>query len=170
MFSIFKKRTKLDLNSGEELMFPNNFTIQITDNESDMPINNILISVTIFANHKNNYCFIPNASNEEGIIQFSREVIEKEIEFERNLFIMDYASTLKDCMSKIRFEILSSDSIIQLTSAMEKYSDIYNYYNDIKTIQNSNNYRYQPKSQIVTFEEEKSIYFNIKLRKKVDHI
>lgn len=166
MFSIFKKRTKLDFDSDEVLMFPSNFTILITDDESNMPIKNILIAVTIFANHKNNYCFIPHASNEEGIIQFSREVIENEIEIDRNLFIMDYASTLKDCMSKIRFEILSSDSIIQLISAMEKYSDIYNYHNDIKTVQNSNNYKYQPKSEVVTFEEEQSIYFNIKLRKK----
>jgi hypothetical protein len=146
-------------------MFPNEFKILITDEETNKPICNIAIQVTIFANRKNNYFLIPQISNELGIIEITKEFIEKEIETNRNLFIMDYTSTLIDCKSEIKVEILALDSINGLLNAMRMFPANY-FQNDFHSIQSLNNWKFKPKSEMIKLTGEELVYYNLMLRKK----
>lgn len=91
-------------------MFPNLIKIKISNTEQE-PIPNIAVMIKIFAKHKNDYYIIPNTSNGYGIIEVCQNWIRESIEKDRNLFIMDYASTLDDCYSKIEINIMSNSEI-----------------------------------------------------------
>jgi len=146
-------------------MFPDIFEIMIVDETTGVSIKNVAVNVTIFANHKNNYSFIPCVRDEEGMIIFSKELLKKQIEEQRNMFIMDYGFTLEDCQPKIEVEIMTSDSIKKLINAMEIYKGFFSYLNDIHTLQQMDNRKYELKSQIENFNNDKLVYIILHIMK-----
>lgn len=145
--------------------FPKKITIKVVEDEKKIPIPNIAISMKLYAKHKNNYNLIPPVSNNEGIINITKEWLEKEINKLRNLFIMDYASNLDDCDYKIRIAILSNDEIKKSVNGMKIYKEALNISDlEIESLLDARNKYYQTTTKIIEFNGESSYYLELNIK------
>lgn len=146
-------------------MFPNYYILKIIDKNSKLPVSSIAVKVTVCASKKNDYHLLPTFSNQEGIIEFSKEWLTKEIDKERNLFIMDYSSPLQDCKPYLEIKILSDVEIDNILDAMKLYKDIVEYSFSETDLKQVNNYNYQPCKLLVNLTEEQTIIIVLELEK-----
>ena len=129
------------------LYFPNTLAIQLVDELMGNPISKIAVTLTIFAQSKNDYHVGPPLSNREGIIFVKHNWIKNAIDNIRNSFIVDYTSTLEQCLSDIRIKVMSIDEINRAISAMKLYgiekgsAEIAHNISDLK---NANNKDFEP--------------------------
>ncbi len=145
-------------------MFPENISIIVTEAITGKPIENIAIMLTLFANKKNNYNLHPSLSDINGIIEISKKWIEEEIQKERNLFIMDYASTIDDCKSLIEINVLNCEELIKLANGMKSYQDYFGYSDiDIDKVKNASNKYYNSLSMKLNFTGERAVQLDLNL-------
>ncbi len=99
---------------------PNEFKFKITEAETGLPINNLAVLMRLFAHKKNDYFIGPKLTNREGVSTFLKSECLNEIESAKKMFLMDYASTLAECLPKVSIQILSEEQILKLISIRRK--------------------------------------------------
>lgn len=125
--------------------FPEVIRIKVYDIESKIPIEHLALKIRLYAKHKNDYNFILPLSDKDGQIYLTREWLEKKVQKERELFIMDYASDLSDCELKISVKVLDKMGLERAIDAMYLYQDYSELSNeDIEMYKKVTNYLYEP--------------------------
>lgn len=143
-------------------MFPDILKIRVLDNRTGRPIPNIAILIKLFAKHKNNYNFIPNFSTQQGIIEISQKWLRQEISKVRNLFPMDYASTLDDCIPKMELKIMDQNEVDRAVNAKRLYQEALNTSEEeIDALSNVNNINVEPILGKVNFQGEKVVEIDL---------
>lgn len=138
--------------------FPNSIEIQLIDNKHNQPIQGIVLLLHLFANHKNDYHILTNYSNEEGKVIVTKKFLENEINKTRNMFIMDYSSSLPDCKPSFEIEVLDDKQIKQrIDGILKGYQEDIPFCDaclqSIKKQQGSKNYKVRNKKLIVDVEQ-----------------
>jgi hypothetical protein len=157
----------------QRLYFPITLSIQLVDEQMGNPISKIAVTLTIFAQSKSDYHVGPPLSNREGIIFIKHNWIKNAIDNIRNSFIMDYTSTLEQCLSEIRIKVMSIDEINKAISAMKLFgiekgsAEIAHSISDLK---NANNKNFEPQAISVRLDNpnEASREILIRLRRSND--
>lgn len=106
------------------ITFPDTITIKFINTIDCKPIPKIAAKIKLFAKSKNDYCFLLPLSDDNGIITVSKDWLADEIRKDKELFIMDYSSSLEDCRSQIEIIVLDRDSISRAISAMILFKEI----------------------------------------------
>ncbi len=104
---------------ANELQFPDSLRITLQDANSREPISKIVVTLVIFAKRKNSYYLGLPLSDANGNIEITKTWVENAIGYLRNTFIMDYSSTLTECLPRIMLDIMSSEQIERAKSAMK---------------------------------------------------
>lgn len=139
-------------------IFPNQILIKIKNIETGQPISNIAVQIRLFALHKNDYICIPSLSDSNGIIEVTKDWLNKEIEQSRNLFIMDYSSTLSDCKPQIEIKIMNSDEVKRTVQAWKEWKNILDISQiAIDGLSGASNEKYDPLSKIININGEETI-------------
>lgn len=95
-------------------IFPDEIIIKIDDANTEKPVSSIAVCLTIFASRKNDHTMIPKLSDQSGKIFISKQWIIEQIDEHFQYSVMDYASSLEQCKSKIGIKVLSEDDIIKM--------------------------------------------------------
>ncbi|MFH1318477.1 MAG: hypothetical protein ABIH71_05630 [Candidatus Omnitrophota bacterium] len=154
------------------MKYPEYITFKLVDKVTKAPVSNIAVSLILYAHRKNNYYVGPKITNNEGLVILKKEECLKEIKSSKEFYLMDYFSTLEQCLAKVSIEI---DSIEQIEIGLKKtreFRDIYKDYWDcseeyLKTLEKVDNDKYISKIYDFTENEvnEKKILV-IELEKK----
>jgi hypothetical protein len=145
-------------------LFPDHYLIRIIEKETQKPISDIVMRVTLFASQKNNYHFIPALSDENGMVQFSKTWIESEIDKMMNLFIMDYSSGLEDCSPEIEIEVMGVEDIKKAAEVMNTFKKYFHYSKaEIEKISMADNFKYKPVSKRIVVTGAQTIYLTLEL-------
>ncbi len=104
------------------LVFPELLRVHLLEEEPRTPIQKIAIKITFFAPLKNNYSITPCLSDSEGNINISKEWVIKSLQEIRNMFVMDYSSSLEECAPFVTIESLSENEVLKLISGMKNYN------------------------------------------------
>ena len=136
-------------------VFPDSASFKLVDQNSGQPISNLAVRLTLFARRKNNY-YIWSISDTQGVATLTKAQCLREIEDSRTTWLMDYASTLEECLPRISIEVLSESDIKRSIETRYKYREFFpdnlalseEYIHRLETC---NNYQYVPDK--VSFEE-----------------
>ena len=104
---------------SNSIHFPNNLRIIIRDESYKEPIARIAVTLVVFSKRRNDYYLGLPLSDSQGIIEVTKVWVENAIGFLRNLFIMDYSSTLEECSPQVLLDVMSNDQIERAKSAMK---------------------------------------------------
>ena len=88
----------------------------------NIPVENLIVLITILANRKNNYSLGFLKTDYEGKIVVYRSEIEIVIEEAMSDFIMDYASDINDCRDWITIEV---ENLSELENRLERIEKFY---------------------------------------------
>ena len=91
--------------------FPEKVTFRFIDKGTKKPIEDIAAIIILYARRKNDYYTDPKFSNKDGYLDFTREDCLETIKLSQEHFIMDYSSSMEECLPKISLEILDITSI-----------------------------------------------------------
>ena len=145
--------------------FPDRIKVKLIRDGNNFPLSNIAIRIRLFAKHKNDYKFIPPVSDKDGIIEITKEWLTREIEKERNLFIMDYSSNLYDCDSKIEFTVMDYTEIQKAVNGLKLYKKALNISDkEIQQLSQVDNHKYYPLSKLLEFRNEREVTFDLILK------
>ena len=103
------------------MKFFEKFEIKITT-VKNIPVENLIVLITILANRKNNYSLGFLKTDNEGKIVVYRSEIEIVIEEAMSDFIMDYASDINDCRDWITIEV---ENLSELENRLERIEKFY---------------------------------------------
>ncbi len=109
---------------------PEKITFRLLNSKTKKPIFNIAASLILYAHKKNNYYVGPKISDTKGIISFGKKECIKEIDNSKKLYMMDYVSTLEECLPKISVKIKPIKEINLAVKNMRQLRDIYEKYWD----------------------------------------
>lgn len=149
-------------------MKPNNIKITVFDNNMNL-VDNIFLELNLYANRKNDYnMYTPLSKN--GLITISRDWIENEMYNLASYAIMDYSSNFENCKNFFTLSLLPDDDVLRIREFMIKHIFIYTTNkNDIFNLTNSENYKYEAKKWVMSFDdEEMNIELKVKKREKSD--
>lgn len=117
--------------------------IRLVNQKTRIPAPYVVGTLTVYAAKKKNY-EIDGVSDKNGLITFTRETLEAEINTIQSLFLSDYLSTLEECHQFVTFKVpclsaakkeekltFLSDYQEQLWKAQEKYHQIRRTRNDL---------------------------------------
>lgn len=90
--------------------------------EKNIPVENLIVEITILANRKNNYGLDFLKTDSDGKIVILRTTIENKINETMNDFIMDYSSNINDCKDWI---IIGTENITELKSRLKNIEKYY---------------------------------------------
>ncbi len=151
------------------LYFPDILAVRILDENDETPVQGIAVMLTLFARKKNDYHMIPQLSDAQGWIQIRREWVERQVEIDRNLFIMDYASSVEECSEGVELRVMSEDEIRRAISAMQTYRGVLG--NSIVgpiDLENASNSQFQSQRVVVNLnrpeENVKKVFIKLKRR------
>ena len=85
--------------------FPKQVFFKIIDSATKQSAEKIAVSLILYAHRKNDYYIGPKLTNKEGIVSFDRNECIKGIESSRKFYLMDYSSTLEECLPKVSIKI-----------------------------------------------------------------
>jgi len=80
--------------------FPSVVTVKVQD-ALQKPIENVAVILKLFAPRKNNYYVGPLVTDQNGTVQFTRELCERAIAKSKEMFLMDYVGTLETCRPEL---------------------------------------------------------------------
>ena len=147
-------------------VFPDVIRIKIIDIDTGSPIPKIVVSISLFADYKNNYHFPLPISDNRGIIEVSRDWLNQEIKKVRNHFIMDYSSLLENCEPKFEFRVRSAAEVEGLIKAQIFYKDSFSIPQEyIDQLSLVDNFKYQPLTRMIELHGEKILEVELKLNK-----
>jgi len=110
--------------------FPEKVSFGFIDSKTKKPVPNIAISLILYAYRKNDYYIGPKITNEEGLINFERKECVKEIDNSKKFYLMDYASTIEECLPKVGVKIKPRKEIEFAVKNLRSSRDIYEKYWD----------------------------------------
>lgn len=146
-------------------LYPNIFNLILIDNSISKPTSNIAVKIRLFARHKNDYYLIPPVSNDKGKIELRKSWLNDEIEKIRNLFMMDYSSTLDDCEPKMEIKVMNMNEVNQSVKAMNQWKSVLNISNlEIECLSRVDNDQYEPMSQLINFYGESVVDIEFKIK------
>ncbi len=133
--------------SQNKLFFPERLTVQLLEEGTNHPIENIFLTLILFARAKNDYYLSPALSDSNGIISISKDWVKESIQETRNFFVMDYVSPMEDCFPYVNLRVRPGSEIEGVISARKLYhmengglgSPI-----TIQDLQQANNGKYHP--------------------------
>jgi hypothetical protein len=88
---------------------------------NNIPIENLIVSITVLANSKNDYSLGFLKTDSDGKLIVFRSMIENEIKKAMSEFIMDYASSINDCKDWIIIEVENISELETRLKNIEKY-------------------------------------------------
>ena len=104
--------------------FLDSVSFKLIDQNSGQPVPNIAVQMTLYAHRKNNY-HLWSISDEQGIAVFTKAECLKEIGNSKAAFIMDYASTLEECLPRVSLEIVPESQIKGSIEIRRKYREFF---------------------------------------------
>ena len=110
--------------------FPEKVTFRLINNNTQRPVSNIAVSLILYAHKKNNYYVGPKISDSEGLLSFGKEDCVEEINNSKRFYLMDYASSLEECLPKVSIKIKLKKEIEFAVENMRRLRDIYQEYWD----------------------------------------
>jgi hypothetical protein len=137
------------MSSKDTLQFPNKLIVRLVEEDTDRPVPNIAITLTLYARKKNDYHLGPSPSNSSGRVTIERDWVRKSVDEIKGFFLMDYYSTMEDCYPYISFKIMSADDIHRAIAAMELYGEVtqeLGVAHSISDLRNVSNYEYEPQT------------------------
>lgn len=148
--------------------FPDSISITFLNRKTQEPIENIAAEIKLFANLKNDYCFILPLSDKKGNVTITKGWITNEITKEQNLFIMDYGSNIDDCKLQIEISVLGVENLSRAIDAMYLYQD-YSKITDteIQRYKNSKNFNFISDNRIVIFNDSSKVSIDIFLLQRI---
>jgi hypothetical protein len=105
------------------IIFPKKLVLQVEDSRTGISFVDIALMMTIFAPKKNDYNFA-KVTNVEGKAIFTLEDVRESIKADKELFPMDYASSLDECSPEVQIRICSENEVNRAIEAMETYKDV----------------------------------------------
>jgi hypothetical protein len=148
-------------------VFPDVIKVKIIDSKTKRPVPNIAVKIKLFAHRKNDYVLLLPISTENGIIEFTKDWLIKEIEIERNFFLMDYSSTLEDCQPRFELRVLDKEDVKGTVRAMNLYKNsLGTKHEDIDRLAKADNYKYRPVSKTVTLHGDKLLEVELQVENK----
>lgn len=112
------------------MRFPKNVFFRLVDSKTGEKIPNLAVSLILYAAKKNNYYVGPKISDKEGVVIFRKEDCLKEIESSKKVYLMDYTSSLEECLPKISVRIKPKNEIDITVKKLLSLKDIYKKYWD----------------------------------------
>ena len=109
---------------------PPRVALRVLDRETMKPAVNVAFLLTLYAHRKNNYSVGPFVSDNQGVVAISKEDCLKSIDASQQLALMDYASSLTECLPKISIELMSPENLEYFIENSRKFRDIYSRYWD----------------------------------------
>jgi hypothetical protein len=85
--------------------FPEKVRVVARDRETGRPVNGIAILLVLFAARKSNYSVGPFITDEQGALDFTRRECEFTIKQAKEMFIMDYDSSLAECRALVEVRL-----------------------------------------------------------------
>ena len=76
----------------------------------------------IFAQAKNNYHVCLRLTDDKGMVAISEDDVKKEIEFNQQLFIMDYSTPYEDCSDIFKVELMGKDALAKARQGLTEFS------------------------------------------------
>ena len=144
-------------------VFPDIVKVKIISSENGKPIPNIVVFATLFARHKNNY-HLMLFSDEHGIIEITKDMMNNEIDMVRNFWIMDYSSKLEDCEPRLLFEVFDRERVNRAIKAGKLYLNSLGITQEyLDRLSKVDNYRYLPISKTIELSGEKVVEFELKI-------
>ncbi len=136
--------------------FPKQVFFKIIDSATKQSVEKIAVSLVLYAHRKNDYYIGPKLTNKEGIVSFDRNECIKGIESSRKFYLMDYSSTLEECLPKVSIKIKPRKELEFAVKNMRSLRDIYQQYWDcseeyLKSLEFADNSKYV--SKIYDFSE-----------------
>ena len=135
-------------------------TIKLHFIQNGYSIKNLLVTIILRVQIKNDYYIGPLITNDIGIIEVTQDELETEINKIQADFIMDYAASIHDC---VNIEIKIED-ILDLEKKVKnlKNWDSDKAYELQEKIKNSVNSQYEKLHMNLGLEFQKPIYINVK--------
>jgi spore coat polysaccharide biosynthesis protein SpsF (cytidylyltransferase family) len=88
---------------------------------SKYPVDNLILYIEIIAREKNNYGLGPLKTDQNGEVEVTRKMIEKEIHESKRMFIMDYSSNIEECSDEIIIKISSQEDLQRIRKNLQKF-------------------------------------------------
>jgi hypothetical protein len=107
------------------MKMPQEFSFQFVTRNEEIPIAELAVTLILRARSKNDYYFGPQLSNDKGIVSFQRIQIARHIEEAKKLFVMDYQSSIEECLPKMTVEVLGPQEIENLIRFHRERKKIY---------------------------------------------
>lgn len=105
--------------------FPEQVQCQFLDEKTQQPIPNLVVSLTLLAHRKNDYPVGPVFTDQNGLVVFTQNDCLNTIENSKTTFLMDYSSTLDQCLPKVLLEIMSQEEIEGCIQARKQYKTLF---------------------------------------------
>jgi len=105
--------------------FPKEVNLQFFDEETKNPIANLVVLLTLFAHRKNDYDVGPGFTDKNGLVAFGRNDCLKSIDDSKRMFLMDYSSSLEQCLPKVQLKIMSQEELEGCIEARRKYKSLF---------------------------------------------
>ena len=135
--------------------FPDSVSFKLVDQNGGQPVSNVAVQLTLYAHRKDNYHVGFVVSDQDGIVTFTRTDCLKEIESSKLTFLMDYASTLEECLPKVSLEIILESQIKKSIELRRTRKELFQKWDCseeyIRRLETCNNHLYVPDQ--VFFEE-----------------
>ena len=136
--------------------FPEQVTFRLINEKTKKPVNNVAVLLILYAHKKNNYSVEAKISNINGQVVFTKQDCLKSIESSRSFYLMDYSSTLEQCLLRVSVEILKRENIEFVLKRRREGKDIYEKYWNcseeyLKSLEIADNSKYV--SKIYNFSE-----------------
>ena len=110
--------------------FPEKVNFKIIDKQTSKPVENVAVSLQLYAARKNDYFVGPFISDTEGLVSFTRESCLHEIESSKKFYLMDYSSTIGECLPKVTLTVKEPEQVRFAVKEMTENSDLYRKYWD----------------------------------------
>lgn len=130
--------------------FPKTVTFRLINAKTKSPIPNVAASLVLYAHSKNDYYVGPKISDKAGRVIFTKEDCLKEIEASQKMFLMDYSSSLDQCLPKVSIKIKSRDEMVAAIENMRSNRKFFGEYWDcseeyLKALSLTDNIKYLPR-------------------------
>lgn len=144
--------------------FPNLIKILIIDENSKKPASSIAISIRLFAKRKNDYYFTFISDN-DGIIELHKSILQKKIIQEKSMYIMDFSSDLEDCELKLEIGIMNTEEITHIIDYLNQIKRFPEYNQiDIDKYTNLQNYKYDAVCRTFDLEDSNNMNFTFMIK------
>jgi len=144
------------VSSEGDLRFPKKLVLGLVEETTGLPVPNIAMTLTLHARRKNDYHFAPSLSDSTGTITIEREWVKTSIEEVRDFYLMDYQSTMEDCLPQVHLDVMTSEEITRAIDAARLYKDVKERLGVMLTVsdlQKASNNAYESKEIRLSFEE-----------------